>query len=287
MGTLQGLARQVGAVRLRSQNGIPVIEETYGYTVLASGPGETYASLLNTPGLPIVQGTLSPFGLGICTDLSGTRDPANASLWHFVGEFSSEVEDRQGGGNPAADPNAWSPEEWVPVRETKFERLVEVALVDRSGNAVVNSAGDNFPSGITRARYIPVWEFFQFESASVTDEQVLERCEVVNDAVYKGKAAKTFLCIVLSSVVGFYYGAPRRLTQYALKYNRKTWQDRRLDIGPNFISGGERLAYTNQQGFPIFGGLDGSGSKVAVGSPPAIRSFDQFEAVDLAAFLRI
>lgn len=287
MGTLEGLARQVGSTRIRSSGGVPVLEETYGYTVLASSPTETYASLLNTAGLPVVGVTVSPFGLGICTDITGVRDANNASLWHFTGEFSSEVEDRQGAGNPAQDPGSFDPEEWIPIIETKYERVTRVSNVDATGAAVANSAGQLFPTGITKARYLPVWEFFQFEPVTVTDENVISRCEVINSNAFKGRAAKTLLCVVLSSVVGFYYGAARRLTQYRITYDRQKWTDKRLDVGQVFLSGGQLLPYTDQEGNVILGGLNGSGAKVAAGSPPAILEFDPYPQADFSSFLRV
>ena len=287
MGTLEGLGRAVGNVRLRSTNGVPVLEETYAFTVIAAAANESYASLLNTPGLPIVGQTVSTLGLTVCNSLNGTRNPSNAFLWEFIGEFSSEVEDRQGAQNAAGDPASFDPETWVPVRETKSERITEVSLVDASGNAIANSAGQLFPSGITRTRRLPVWEFFQFESGSVTDETVWERSEVVNNATFKTKPEKTLLCVVLSSVVGFYYGQPRRLTQYQVTYNRKKWTDRRLDVGQVFLETGALKPYTDSEGNVILGGLNGSGAKVAAGTAPAIREFDQFPAVSFADFLRV
>ena len=122
----------------------------------------------------------------------------------------------------------------------------------------------------------------------MTDETIIARNEVVNSAVFKGRPAKSLLCTVLSSEVGFFYGQKRRLTQYQLKYNVKLWTHKRQDTGTVYKSGGDLLPYTDDgpDRNVILGPLDGSGGKVTVGDPPAILEFDMYESVSFS-FLRI
>jgi len=279
--SLRGYKRE-GSIKIRSSGGLPIIEEVYTFLVDAESKDTSRFEVFNsTPGIPIPNWTQSSYGLTVCKDVSLVRDTGIATLWHGTANFSSEIEENQ------SEDTSSNPETWVPVYETKFERLQEVSLVDADGDAIANSAGQPFDSGITRARFIPVWEFYQIESATITDEQVIARNETVNDATFKGRAANTLLCTVMSSIVGFYYGAPRRLTKYSLKYNSKTWKDKRLDVGTVYLSGGNLLPYLDKEGNVILGPLNGSGAKQTAGTAPAILEFDQFEQSTFSSFLRI
>jgi hypothetical protein len=280
--TLKGIERYTDKPRIRSAGGVAVLDETYTYLVVSNNIADTHLNVLqNTAGVPQVGITISPSGVGLCKSTSATRDPKNQLLWRVTAEFSSEVDERQSSYDPTTSPTAW-----IPVYETKFERLQEVVTVDQSGAPIANSAGQPFPTGMTVTRMIPIWEFFQFEAATVTDEQVLARNEVVNNATFKGRAAKTLLCTINSSVIGFYYGIRLRLTQYSLRYNVKNWTHKRLDVGEAYLDGTTLKPYLVQNKL-IMGPLDGSGDKVPDGDPPAILEFDQYASVDFASFLRI
>jgi len=110
---------------------------------------------------------------------------------------------------------------------------------------------------------------------------------VVNSAEFKGKAIKTLLCTVLSSVIGFYYGNRCRLTKYALRYNDKTWKHKRLDVGTVYLESGKLRPYLDDNGNVILGGLNGSGAKVSPGTKPSVLEFDQYSEVAFATFLRV
>jgi hypothetical protein len=267
---------------IRSNGGVPVLDETFHHLVLADSKFASRLSILATTGVPIPGVTVSAFGSAVCKSVSATRREDQVLYWDIVSEFSSEVDERQSGQDPRTNP-----EQWVPVYETKFERLQENATEDQNGDSIANSAGQPFETGIIRARYIPVWEFFQLEAASITDETVIGRNEVVNSGEFRGRAAKTLLCTVMSSVIGFYYGSKRRLTRYALKYNTETWRHKRLDVGTVYLDAGAHLPYLDDAGNVMLGALDGSGGKATVGDPPAVLEFDMFAAVDFSAFLRI
>lgn len=266
-----------GSVQLTTKNGTPVWRQEQGYRVEADADEPIYSTILATNGLPVPNVTFTADGLMICQSLGASRTSGHRRWWEVTAEFSSEVEQSQ---------NSEFPEEWVPIYETKFERVTEVATTDASGTAVANSAGQLFPNGITIARFLPVWEFYQFESASVTDQQIIDRNEVVNNAVFKGRAANTLLCTVQSSVIGFFYGRLRRFTQYRLVYNKKNWRDKRLDTGTVYLDAGTLKAYTDADGNVIEGALNGSGAKQTAGTAPAIRNFDQYTAVNFSTFLR-
>ena len=134
--TLRGVGRP-GACSLRTSGGIAILDETYHYIVVATAVDEPYLSVITTSGLPTVNSTVTIYG--VCRSISATRREANPKIWDVVAEFSSEVEDRQSSANPQSDPLVW-----VPVYETKFERIQEVVTKDFSGASIANSAGQPF-----------------------------------------------------------------------------------------------------------------------------------------------
>lgn len=279
-----------GDAKLRSQGGRPVLEETYHFRIKSDYIGQTRAEiLLLTENLPQI-GWAGQWNATICKGVTVTRDEKARLYWDAVAEFSSEIE--EGSGAPPNDqgsgsPQTFQPEAWVPIYETKFERIQEIVTKDASGNSIANSAGQAFETGLTRTRHIPVWEFYQFEPATVTDEEIIDRSETVNGATFAtNRAAKTLLCVVLSSVVGIYYGQRRRLTQYQLKYNKATWQVKRLDVGTQYKSGTTLLDFTSSDGSIMLGSLNGSGGKQAGGTPPAVLTFDEY-ATNTFSFIRV
>lgn len=278
--TLRGVERGSDYPSIRSVSGMPVLEEYYVYLVLSDNAADTHATVWNTSGLPTVGVTVSPSGFGVCTSKTPKRDPNNQLLWRVTCTFSSEIDERQSSYDPTTSPTAW-----VPIYETKFERLQEVVTIDKDGVQIANSAGQPFPSGMTISRFIPVWEFFQFEAATVTDEQIIARNETVNSGTFKGRGAKTLLLTVNSSIVGFYYGTRLRLTQYALRYNKDNWTHKRLDVGEAYLSGGVLKPYL-VEGKLVMGPLNGTGGKAAAGSPPAILEFERYDDISFS-FLRI
>ena len=292
MGTLKGEKRQ-GETRLSTNNGIPVFEDTYHYTVIADSDSESYSSLRNTNGLPVVGSAVS--GSAVCRSLVGTQREGSR-VWDFVADFSSEV------GENTENPDNADPNTWTPVYQTRFERIQEVVTEDASGNPIANSAGQPFENGITLQRAIPIWRFSQFEPATVTDEQIIERNETVNETEFKGREAKTLLLIVENSVISYYYGARRRLTTYLLKYNSKKWTLKTLDKGTIYKKSGNTFNFIVKNpdvtdcelGNVIVGGLDGSGEPAGgydscgfpVTGDPATLEFDRFPVLEFDDFIR-
>lgn len=283
--TLRG-EKSEGKSSIRSSGGIAVLEEEYHFLVECDSVNVSRLEVLNTAGLPIVNVSTSSSGFCICRGLDATRREDQRKLWDVSATFSSEVSEGQSSTASSGTSVSSDPTEWVPIYETKFERQQSIASFDQSAVAIANSAGQPFETGITISRFIPIWELYQFESDSITDENVIDRNEVVNNGTFKGKAAKTLLCTVLSSVIGFYYGSRRRLTRYALRYRSGTWKHKRLDVGTVYLDGGKLKPYLDDNGNVILGGLNGSGGKVAAGTAPSTLEFDMYPEVSFSSFLR-
>lgn len=279
--TIRG-ERRVGDFTISSSGGVPRIEETYVFLVEAESKNTSRFEVARTPGLPLVGVTVSSYGLTRCASKSCQRMEGKATLWEVTCVFSSEIEE----GQDSQDPNS-DPVEWIPIYETKFERVQTVVTRDFAKKAIVNSAGQEFPVGLTITRKLPIWEFYQFEPATVDDEEVIDRSETVNLHTFRGKPAQTLLCSVLSSAIGFYYGTRLRFTRYSLMYDRKTWKHKRLDVGTQYKDGATLKDYLSTDGSIMMGGLNGSGGKVAPGAEPAILEFEMYDKKDFNSFLRV
>jgi hypothetical protein len=269
-------------ISIRSNGGIPLLDETYHFLVRAESKNTSRLLVVTTPGLPVVGVTVSSFGFSVCKSKVAVRRENQADLWDVTCEFSSEVDEKQSNQDPSSDPSTW-----VPIYETKFERVQMVVTRDYAGTAIANSAGQPFPNGMTITRKLPQWEFYQFEPASVSDETVIARSETTNSGAFKGRPARTLLCVVLSSQLGFYYGTRLRFTRYSLTYDVLKWTHKRLDVGTVYLSGSDHLPYLDDSGNVMEGGLNGSGAKVTVGDPPSILEFDMYNAIDFSTFLRV
>lgn len=285
------IPKREGSARIRSNKGTPVYECSYTWIVVATSKTEDYLDVLNTSGLPIVGVTVEPTGYAVCTSKNAVRRAENPLYWDVTCEFSSEIDDRSGSQGGPSGPGGGgggetgnNPEAWVPIYETKFWQHQELVTIDANNDPVVNSAGQPFPTGITITRFLPMWEFFQIEPASTTDNQILARCEVVNSNTFKGRDPHTLLCTVLSSVIGRYYGSLRRLTQYQLKYKPDNWKLKRYDTGTQYntappieIIDAGKLVNLNGSGRLT----DNDGR-----DPPSILEFDVYTPVSFS-FLRI
>lgn len=274
-----------GDVNLASKGtGEVTIEETYTYIVEADSKTDNRLYVSQCPGLPIVGVSRSAGGLAVCKSISGQRRQENPIIWDFTCSFSSEVEENND-QQPGTDPEAW-----VPVRKTIFEKLEYKAVEDASGKPYLTSAGEEFKGRFPHTLWLLSWEFSQFENISVTDEDLMDRNEIVNGSTYKGKAAKTLLCRIMESSVGFFYGQRRRLTKYRLTWKKDSWVEKVIDAGTYYLnSNGKKIPFVTLPGNPVEGLLDGSGGAVALAKPPGdpvYLEFDRYETSSFS-FLRI
>lgn len=269
--------KRSGSARIRTSRGRLTYEEDWEFLVKSDSRFEDRNVVLGTVGLPIPL--VSIRGSMVCRSLDVKRREEQPMLWDCAASYSSEVEENQG-GSQGGDPTTW-----VVVRETKFETLTEIAYRDRLNVPIVNTAKAPFETLPMFKRLIPVWEFWQFESLAVTDEILADRNETYNENDYKQKAAFTLLCNVGSSSVGFYYGFRRRLTQYTLKYNWKTWKLRIPSVGTHELIAGV-LTPIYKGGELTLKGLKEDGTKVGDTETPFLMSFDEYQPSDFS-FLRI
>ncbi len=275
--------KREGGIRASYERGVITREEDWHFQVRADSLIQDRGIILfGTPGLPIIGQTVTN-GM-LCKSGDATRHPDDGLRWDAVFTFTNaQDEDNNQGQQNAGDPTLW-----IPIRKTLYDRTEEVFTKDINGKADVNSAKESFNSGFTISRKIPVWEFTQWESLSVTDEVLIDRNETVNSVTFKGKAAKTLLLTVVDSAVGFYYGYRCRMTTYRLAYNVKKWTLKRLDVGYNYSDGTKLLPWLYDK-TQILGPLNGSGGKSLSGGlpgTPAEIEFDIYQSSNFS-FLRV
>lgn len=283
--------KREGGIRVTWNNGMLDKEEDWHYDVLADNKYQDRADILfNTPGLPMI-------GADIINNMlvkggDAQRDPDHALRWNVTLTLSNSVEQNDANnGQQQGDPTLW-----VPVRRTMYVVKEEVVDTDASGNPIVNTADQPFETKMVRRRYCPAWEFTLWEPLSVTDEMILSRMEVMNNATWpsgSSRVAKTWMLQVVDSVVGFFAGYRCRMTTYRVVYDFKKWTDKRLSVGYLYKSSGNRFPYV-VRGQVIQGPLTSAGDRVIdengatiSGRTLAIVELDMFPSVSFASITRI
>lgn len=253
-----------GGVRCTYNEGVIDREEDWHFNVRSDQVDVNRNDVLyNTPGLPLIGVTISN-GM-LCKGGDAERDPGDAKLWRVSLTFSTSVDQNDANNNTAQQQG--DPTLWVPVRRLMWETKEEISQTDANGNPILNTAGQPFEGGIVKRRYLPAWEFVQWEPLSVTDLQILERMSVVNNGTWpptNGKPAKTWQCRVLDSVVGFYSGYRCRMTTYRVVYDVEKWTEKRPSIGTSYRIGGGSGSLTDYivKGSKIKGKLTSTGDRV-------------------------
>lgn len=267
-------------------NGQVVIEETFNYIVKTNDITADRLSVAQFSALPVVGLTRSSSGVAICKTKTCSRRQDNPYLWDVVCTFSSDAQ--QDDSSDVQNPTTSDPTSWVPIRETMYERItVPYQYEDVNGTKLVNTADQPFSNPLIVGKHIPIWEFTQFESPDVTDEEMLDRHETVNGSQWKNFEAYTMLCLVVSSVIGLYYGRRIRQTRYRLKYKKFNfgWRHTVNNIGTQYkdANGDLKTYMDDTENYPITGFLDANGNKTKT---VTYKLFDVYETSDFS-FLRI
>jgi hypothetical protein len=272
-----------GTGAIRKQGKRLVFEETYTFIVKAQSKTTSRLSILATPGIPRVGYTLSAGGFAICQNVDAARDPINPEIWRVSASFSSDVQEDTSGANESqsGDPTAWT-----PIAELSFETYTEPVKIDANGDPITNSAKQVIQGTLNATRTIVRYDFEQFEQASLDIDDIADRNEKVNSAVYDGRAAKSLKLTVRSATLGYYYGYKVWRIAYSMAYKPDLWTAKILDIGNTYLSGGVLVEFVDAQNNRIIGNLNGAGGRAADGNPPAVIQKDVFQATNFN-FLRV
>ena len=227
--TLIGEGRQAG-IYLALKNGVATVRERWYYKVKGASRTESRDSIVSTSGLPTVGVDVNPAGTALCTGKDAERNPENPFYWDVTCEYSSEVNDNTGATGGGADPYTW-----VPIRETFLQPHKVFKCKAKNSKPFTNGAGMALSSYPEQSIDILRWDFVQFENpATVTDSVIALRNDAINNASFLSMAKHTLLLTVRKSVVGYYYGAARRFTEYSLTYNPENWHEKVANVGTTF-----------------------------------------------------
>lgn len=290
MPTLIGEKRQ-GSITIRpGKNGVLVQEQPFYVTVMADSKfQDRVAIILNTPGMPRF-GQIYAGGLAV-KSINAERDEDDPLRWHVTITASSEVEEDQETRNESSGSPSTNPIDWIPIASVRFETYDEVLREDLSDppKKWVNSAKKPFETGLVRQRRLAMVSFSQFEPVSTALETIMDRCDTINSAVYKGKAEKTLLLNVEGATIGTYSGIRCWRVDYTMRYKKDTWTLKQLDVGYGYYESGEFKPFKDSEGNQYLGSLNGSGGKVAdeATMDPEEIPFELYEAIDFNTFLKV
>lgn len=239
--------------------------------------------LLQTPGLPIVGLLYGPYQL-VCTSKSCTRSEVNPLYWDVVCEFESNKEDQQQDqNNPSENPTTWIPVFKVDSFTTK-EKVVTEDRTSPTPQKIANSAGTAFETPLTETKTLAQFSFVQFEDPSQDLKTIMDRNDSVNKTTFAGRAARTLLLELAGAELGYFGGFRAWRVAYRCTYDPDTHDVKMLDVGPVTSLG--RRCFDLDGITPIIGNLDGSGSQVAAGDPPAELTFRIKREIEFADFIR-
>ncbi len=292
-----------GGIRL---NGTTIeYVERRAYLVDGGSRNVTRAEVLTTAGLPIVGISVLDNGSGaVCSGIEANTIPQNPQYWRVVADFSTQASDQRLADVATPNPN---PTSWIPVWRTDYEKMPFESHVDATGKKLVNSAGTPFAGSMTQFRTVTSFTFTQYEADTLTEADIADRNETINESNFRGFPKYTLLLSVVSSDRGYFNAYPARKMTYTLKFyrgakagtfkewNGSSWATAALDagwrflakdVGPEYLSGGAKKPYLIE-GHRAIANLDGAGAVVASAGEAAILAFEDHRAIDFNTFLRV
>lgn len=237
--------------------------------------------LFTTAGLPFVGIT---YGLiqAICTGLDAVRRKDNPIYWDVTATFDTGSESQR---QSQDDPDSNDPTTWIPVFIVdSFETRDKVLKVDKSPTpkACVNSAKTPFADPLTETQTLCAFSFTQFETVSLTLNDILDRNETTNEDAFLSYPARTLKLNVTKAERGLFLLTPAWRIEYRVTYDRDTWDETRLDVGPTNLIGESCMDHKRMH--KIVGNLNGSG--VQIYTEPSTLTFRTKTQIAFASFIR-
>lgn len=237
--------------------------------------------LFYTPGLPVV-GLIYGAIQAISTGVDAVRRKDNPIYWDVTCTFDTGSESQK---QSPSDPDSTDPTTWIPVFTVdSFETRDKVLKQDFSPTPkkCVNSAKTPFADPLVVAETLCSFSFTQFENVSLTLNDILNRNETVNETAFSGYAARTLKLNVTKAEQGYFVNVPAWRMEYRMTYDRSTWDEVRLDVGPTVLTGESCIDYKNK--FKIVGNLNGFG--VQTYDAPEELPFRTKRQLEFSGFIR-
>jgi len=243
--------------------------------------------ILNTSGLPFVGIT---YGLinAVCTGIDAKRRKDNAYYWDVTCSFETGREYQK---RSTTDPESNDPTTWIPVFVIdSFETKQRIRTTDKSPTPqrCVNSANQPFTDPLVELVTMCSYTFTQFEDPSQDINTIMDRNDTVNKLLFRGRAARTLKLNVTSAELGYYLGVAAWRVGYRVTYDRDTWDERILNVGPNqLVSGKLRPCMDGENQFRIVARLNPDGTQGQADLPPYEIVFRMKTEIDFNTFIRV
>lgn len=242
--------------------------------------------LFGTPGAPVV-GLVYGAVNATCTAKNVTRRAVGSRYWDMVCDFDTAAEDQKKDPSNESD----DPRTWIPIFIIDgFEQKLRVLTVDKSSTpkTCTNSANQPFAEPVTESVTICSYSFTQFEDPSQDINTIMDRNDCVNSVVFKGRPIRTLKLNTTSAELGYFGNVPAWRIGYRVSYDRDTWDDKRLDVGPMQLDGtGLKPCMDSTNTFRIVGNLNGSGIQQSQTIAPYVITFKPHTAIDFNTLIRV
>lgn len=245
--------------------------------------------VMATAGLPIVRYSFITLANGLnayCKSKKAKQDTSNRKIWLVTCEFDTEAF-KGSEEDGSEETQTGDPTGWVPRVSIGFEEFTEVHAEDVTGEPYLTSAGEPFGTGLEIKRFLWVWNFTQYEAASIDFDTISERMGKVNGSAWRGYAAKTWLCLIRNAELGKKNGYDAWKVDYTLKYKDTTWVHKQLDVGSYYLDGSSnKIPFKDEYENRVLGTLNGSGGQQTTATNVAILDFDRYETTSFG-FVRV
>lgn len=264
---LKGFKKGKGGKLSKTERGTTYTESITAI-VISNIPNESPYNVCLTSGLPKVGIDRLPPTNAVCVDLDPKQDELSPYVWRVGIEYSTETDQQDTGENP-------DPTTWVPIYKGKIQTYPEVLYRDFSTppKPYLNSARCKFPEPLIVNRPVIVYEFTQYEPATITDVQIGDRNDTVNSAGVKTFAAQTLKMSITEFERGYYFGFPAVRISYAVAYKKNKWLNVPLDVGYEYILEGKKIPSDTLVA------LNSDGTKRSDTVDPSTLEFKQFREI--------
>jgi hypothetical protein len=232
---LKGFKKGKGGKLSKTERGT-VYTESMTAIVISNIPNESPYNVCLTSGLPKVGIDRLPPTNAVCVDLDPKQDELSPYVWRVGIEYSTETDQQDTGEDP-------DPTTWVPIYKGKIQTYPEVLHRDFSTppKPYLNSARSKFTEPLIVNRPVIVYEFTQYEPATITDIQIGDRNDTVNSAEVKSFPAQTLKLSITEFERGYYFGFPAVRISYAASYKKNKWLNVPYDMGYEYILSDKKI----------------------------------------------
>lgn len=268
------------------------------FLVTCDRPDENPSIVKAASGIPAIAEALTVGGVTDFSSVVVSRDArqmANRRLWEVEVKYSSESPNEDKTKNPEdeSDPYVvrWSSINIEKARGYELEPDSDNAGKVKLGDAIKNSAGEIFDPPPVYNDAMPVLYMETTIPAAQFNHSIIRKFvnKLNKNPVTIGTetyAARTVKCSQIEATYELKRGAGFWRIGQELQFNfeveiaegavpRMTsgWDEHLLDHGTYYLDGANKIKFTDADGNPIKGNLDGAGGKLADGLPPVFLTF--------------